>query len=97
MKDLRSLTDLAIHDVHPVSDEYATGRRHSDLCTAGLDGGDVGEDVLRLLSWTYRFSLALVREGATGSPSGALYRGTSLVRNTHPVGPYSSPLPRDLW
>ena len=24
------------------------------------------------------------------------YRGTSLVRNTSPVGPYSSPMPRDL-
>ena len=26
-----------------------------------------------------------------------LYRGTSLIRNTPPVGPYSSPMPRDLW
>ena len=25
------------------------------------------------------------------------YRGTSLIRNTPPVGPYSSPMPRDLW
>ena len=25
------------------------------------------------------------------------YRGTVLIRNTPPVGPYSSPLPRDLW
>jgi len=24
-------------------------------------------------------------------------RGTSLIRNTLPVGPYSSPIPRDLW
>ena len=24
------------------------------------------------------------------------YRGTSLIRNTLPVGPYSSPMPRDL-
>ena len=24
-------------------------------------------------------------------------RGTSLIRNTPPVGPDSSPLPRDLW
>ena len=22
---------------------------------------------------------------------------TSLIRNTPPVGPYSSPMPRDLW
>ena len=26
-----------------------------------------------------------------------LYRGTSLIRNTPPVGPYSSPMRRDLW
>jgi len=25
------------------------------------------------------------------------YRGTSLIRNTPPIGPYSSPMPRDLW
>ena len=25
------------------------------------------------------------------------YRGTSLIRNTPPVGTYSSPMPRDLW
>ena len=27
----------------------------------------------------------------------SIYRGTSLVRNTPPVGPYSSPMPRHLW
>ena len=26
-----------------------------------------------------------------------LYRGTSLIRDTPPVGPCSSPVPRDLW
>ena len=25
------------------------------------------------------------------------YRGTSLIRNTPPVGPYSSTMPRDIW
>ena len=25
------------------------------------------------------------------------YMGTSLIRNTPPVGPYSSPMPRDVW
>ena len=25
------------------------------------------------------------------------YRGTSLIRTPPPVGPYSSPMPRDLW
>ena len=25
------------------------------------------------------------------------YRGTSLIRTPNPVGPYSSPMPRDLW
>ena len=26
-----------------------------------------------------------------------LYRGASLMRPPPPVGPYSSPMPRDLW
>ena len=26
-----------------------------------------------------------------------LYRGTSLVRNIPPVGPYRSPMPMDIW
>ena len=28
--------------------------------------------------------------------SSAFYKGTSLIRNTLPVGPYGSPMPRDL-
>ena len=28
---------------------------------------------------------------------GLYYRGTSLIRTSPPVGPYSSPVPRDLW
>ena len=28
---------------------------------------------------------------------GVGYRGTSLIRTPPPVGPYSSPMPRDLW
>jgi len=32
-----------------------------------------------------------------GSYSTVWYRGASLSRTTLPVGPYSSPLPRDLW
>jgi len=28
---------------------------------------------------------------------GLIYRGTSLIRTPPPVGPYSSPMPRDLW
>ena len=28
---------------------------------------------------------------------GDVYRGTSLIRNSAPLGPYSSPMPRDLW
>ena len=27
----------------------------------------------------------------------AVYRGTPLIRNIPHVGPYSSPMPRDLW
>ena len=26
-----------------------------------------------------------------------IYRGTSLIRTPPPIGPYSSPVPRDLW
>ena len=26
-----------------------------------------------------------------------LYRGTSLMRNSLPLGPYSRPVPRNLW
>ena len=26
-----------------------------------------------------------------------VYRGTSLIKNTLPVGPYSRPTPRALW
>ena len=25
------------------------------------------------------------------------YRGTSLIKNSAPLGPYSSPMPRPLW
>ena len=25
------------------------------------------------------------------------YRGTSLIRNSPPLGPYSRPMPRNLW
>ena len=25
------------------------------------------------------------------------YMSTSLIRNRHPLGPYSSPMPRDIW
>jgi len=31
------------------------------------------------------------------TPTPNPYRGTSLIRNTPPVGPYSSPMPRNLW
>ena len=36
---------------------------------------------------------------STTSPcfASAAYRGTSLIRNSPPVGIYSSPMPRDLW
>ena len=39
----------------------------------------------------------LARESSIETSTAAMYRGTSLIRNTSPVGPYSSPLPRDLW
>ena len=38
--------------------------------------------------------LALLR---LACPSSNPYRGTSLIRSTPPVGPYSSHMPRDLW
>ena len=34
---------------------------------------------------------------ATLNPNGGRYRGTSLVRNRHPVGPYSRTMLRPLW
>jgi len=39
---------------------------------------------------------ARFRDGAP-FPGICAPRGTSLIRNTPPVGPYSSPMPRDLW
>ena len=38
--------------------------------------------------------------GGTGSipaPRLRVYRGTWLIRNGHPVGPYSRTMPRLLW
>jgi len=32
-----------------------------------------------------------------GRQQAAAYRGTSLIRNNPPVGPYSRPMPRALW
>ena len=37
-----------------------------------------------------RLPLEITRERAR-------YRGTSLIRNIPLVGPYSSPIPRNLW
>jgi len=36
-------------------------------------------------------------KGAARQSERDRYRGTSLIRNTPPVGPYSSPMPRDRW
>ena len=30
-------------------------------------------------------------------PSSPRYRGTSLIRNCFPLGPYGRPVPRALW
>ena len=35
--------------------------------------------------------------GPSRPEAGLVYRGTSLVRNRHPVGPYSGTMPRLLW
>ena len=35
------------------------------------------------------------RQARPRSPSS--YRGTSLIRKRHPIGPYSRPVPRALW
>ena len=29
--------------------------------------------------------------------AGVHYRGASLIRTPPPIGPYSNPIPRDLW
>ena len=44
-------------------------------------------------SWTARWRTARTSREEQVSH----YRGTSLIRNTHPVGPYNSPMHRDLW
>jgi hypothetical protein len=36
-------------------------------------------------------------EGVLAVTQCAVCRGTSFVKTTPPVGPYSSPVPRDLW
>ena len=45
----------------------------------------------------YRGTSTLCESVSSAHVSGMAYRGTSLIRNTHPAGPYSSPMPRDLW
>ena len=37
------------------------------------------------------------RETSVNTNTAVTYRGTSLIRNIPRVGPYSSPMPRDLW
>ena len=32
-----------------------------------------------------------------GPPSGPRYRGTSLIRNQPPLGPYRESMPRAIW
>jgi len=41
----------------------------------------------------HRFEL----HAAERDPSGAPDRGTSLIRNSAPLGPYSKTMPRALW
>ena len=41
--------------------------------------------------------LVLVPQHAPGALRFRVNRGISRIRNTAPVGPYSSPTPRDLW
>jgi len=44
----------------------------------------------------YKGYTTVVLLGAS-TPPGRPYRGTSLIRNTPPVGPCNSRMPRDLW
>ena len=40
----------------------------------------------------------VAREGVTRNKKhGPSYRGTSLIRNSAPLGPYSRTMPRALW
>jgi len=41
--------------------------------------------------------LTEVRTALRGRYPDKLYRGTSLIRNRHPVGPYRRNMPRLLW
>ena len=58
-----------------------------------IDGGHLGLS----LSFSPSLSLSLARSlSANHSFPVRKYRGTSLIRNHPPVGPYSSPMPRVL-
>ena len=58
-------------------------------------GTPVDEESLRNHARTAKSGRLL--DGQARSGLSHLYRGTSLIRNTAPVGPYSSPVPRNLW
>ena len=38
-----------------------------------------------------------IQGGKHVTPSDNVYRGTSLIRNNPPLGPYGRPMPRALW
>ena len=80
----------------------------AEVCS-GFEAGSY----LRLIDFLYHSTLGLrvikkkkteqgghlhgVAVGGERPRFALLYRGTSLIRNSAPLGPYSSPMPRDLW
>ena len=61
---------------------------HNDLCVQSLDTCTCDQGHTHTLELAYE---------PMSVPDVEPYRGTSLIRNAPLVGPYSSPLPRDLW
>ena len=55
--------------------------------------------VQRSNEWTYRVFIINTRRHSISAPRvrAGDYRDTSRIRDTPPVGPYDSPMPRDLW
>ena len=72
---------------------------HSTLGSRGIKKKKKKNLIQALEADRVRFLAARPRPLPTTRPKPVSidYRGTSLIRTPPPVGPYSSPMPRDLW
>ena len=72
-------------------------------CVESVPGWSLSSEEGRRAPFVHRMKWSVKRQGAVqrktllGHPFKPPYKDTSLVRNTPPVGPYSSPVPRNLW